>query len=254
VGGLVLAFRIQAELLQMSNLNRGTELRNTVVDIVLSPLGRTPRSRIGRRIYRNLQASLSPLLWRPLIFASVAFAAGLADMTQKAIHAPRFYDSHATQALPGYCTHGANPIVCAPLVTNLVAVALPIVLLGLASIFASVLAFAAMFARGHFISNISHFLWWLAGSNVATIALIVGGLALLNGAGLAIAHGVDVVRQQGTEGLAAWHSWLGLDSPTRLHPLYPGLLSLVLMGGVFLYIVVLPLLRPRLRPRRARAR
>jgi hypothetical protein len=232
IGLVVLGFCVQAEFMAQPNTNRGQEMLNAVLDIVLSPFDRSPRSRIGSRIHVSLQTSLSPLLWRPLIFASVVGAAGLADFTKRAIQCPKFYDSLPVGSISAQCTfHSLDNSV----LSYVVNVALPIAGFGLLAIAGSVLALAAMFERGHIASNTLRFLRWVAGSNALPIGLFLGGLALANFGALLLAHLIDLVQHQGHAGSAGWQSWFGLDTLPRFHPFYPGLFTLVLAGGLLVY-------------------
>jgi hypothetical protein len=232
IGLVVLGFRVQADFMAQPNTHRGQEMLNAVVDIVLSPFNRSPRSRIGSRIHISLQTSLSPLLWRPLVFAGVVGAAGLADFTKRAIQCPRFYDPQPVGYIAKQCTFHSLDNSALSYVVN---VALPIAGFGLLAIAGSVLALAAMFERGHIASNTLRFLRWVAGSNALPVGLFLGALALANFGALLLAHLIDLVQHHGNTTSAGWQSWFGLDTQPRFHPFYPGLLTLVLAGALFVY-------------------
>src|SRR5262249_12714977 len=110
----------------------------------------------------------------------------------------------------------------------------------------SVLGLAALFARRRIASNTWSLLRWLAGSNVLPVALFLGAVALFNFGTLLLAHLIDLAQHQGHDNRPALEAWLGLvtpaPSPYRLHPFYPGLLTLVLDAAILVYFAgVVPL-------------
>lgn len=238
VGMLVLAFLLQDEGMRVistagdaepgNTMSWGRAILYTFLDIVLSPFNLKPRSRIGRRVRRNLQGSLRTLVWPCLVFLGVAGAGLLALFVGRAVQSPKFFDPQA--AGDDALQNGLKLLGSA-----------------LLAILGTVFALAAQVGRWRVASNTLRFLRSMAISNALPIMLLSVGLALVNWVLLFLAHLIDL----SIHPTGAWSDWRGFDAPFRLHPFYPGVFALSLYAVVLAFsvaVVLSSLLRRRPRP------
>jgi hypothetical protein len=116
-----------------------------------------------------------------------------------------------------------------------------LLLLACLSVLGPTVALAVMFADWGAATNTFRFLWLLTLLNAFTLASIGVALFLFNFGALILAHSINLSTHQDAPLL--WKSWFGGDSPTRLHPFYPGLFSLLffaLLAGYFLVAQLRP--------------
>jgi len=238
-GGLaLLAFVIQLEAMELISrqtdgqsqdpLRLGHEILTAFFDILLSPFNRQPRSRVGRRVSRNVQGPLRPLVWPLLVFLGVVGTAGLADVAQRWLQCPKFYA--AADAVSPRCR---LQLIGHPIISQAIENGLPTLAFAFLAVTGPTVAFAVMFARWRAASNTLRFLSLITLSNALPVASIAVALTLVNFGALLLAHLVDLSAHQGTPTL--WKSWFGVDSATRLHPFYPGLFALTLYAFLAAY-------------------
>jgi len=233
LGMIALALLVQREairLLNVAQINRGYEILNAFLDILLSPLSRRPRSRVGRRVSRGTQASLRPLVWPVLILLGVVGAAGMADFIQAAEQCPRFYDQVAQAALPARCqAPGSLPdTIIGHALGHVWTSGLPVLGFAILAVCGMVLAFAVLFGRWRVAGNIFRFLERMALSNALTVGLLLLALTLLNWAALFLAFLIRLSVTQSPSTSYGLGDWLGLTNPYRQHAFYPGLFALAL--------------------------
>jgi hypothetical protein len=239
LGVIAVALLVQREairLLNVAQINRGQEILNAFLDILLSPFNRRPRSRVGRRVSRGTQASLRPLVWPVLIFLGVVGTAGMADFIQAAEQCPRFYDNATQATLPARCQApgGLPDTIVGHALGHVWASGLPVLGFAILAVGGTVLAFAVLFGRWRVAGNIFSFLTWMALSNALTVGLLLLALTLLNWAALFLAFLIRLSVTQSPSSSYGVGDWLGLTNPYRQHPFYPGLFALALYAALLI--------------------